>query len=66
MKIKSFTHPHVVPNLYDFLTSVEHKNIYIFLVVGSQTIEIKNTEAFLFFLIWLSLNGFFFESKLSH
>jgi len=24
-KMSSFTHPHVVPNLYEFLSSVEHK-----------------------------------------
>ncbi len=28
MKILSFTHPNVIPNLYDFLFSVEHKIKY--------------------------------------
>ncbi len=28
MKILSFTHPNVIPNLYDFLSSVEHKIKY--------------------------------------
>jgi len=26
--LSSFTHPHVVPNLYEFLSSVELKGIY--------------------------------------
>ncbi len=29
MKIlSSFIHPHIVPNLYEFLSSVEHKIMY--------------------------------------
>ncbi len=28
MKILSFTHPEVVPNLYEFLSAVEHKKRY--------------------------------------
>jgi len=28
MKILSFTHPQVVPNLYEFLSSAEHKRRY--------------------------------------
>jgi len=30
MKIFSFTYPQVVPNLYEFLSSVEHKIIYLY------------------------------------
>jgi len=26
--VSSFTHPHVVPNLYEFLSSAEHKKRY--------------------------------------
>jgi len=28
MEILSFTHPHVVPNLYDFLSSAEHRRYF--------------------------------------
>ncbi len=48
MKTSSFTHPHVVPNLYDFLSSVEHNIIYItaldpidFYCMGKMTIILK-------------------------
>jgi len=33
-KKKSFTHPHVVPNLYEFLSSSEHKRRYFYEVDG--------------------------------
>jgi len=28
IKILSFTHPYIFPNLYEFVSSVEHKRIY--------------------------------------
>ncbi len=39
MKMSSFTQHHVNPNLYEFLSSVEH-NFYIFV----HTVEIKGNQ----------------------
>ncbi len=35
--LSSFTHPHVVPNLYDLLSSVEHEKIFLktFIIITS-------------------------------
>ncbi len=38
MKIRSFTHPHVVPNLYECLSSAEHNKEDILKNVGNQTV----------------------------
>ncbi len=34
----SFTHPHVVQNLYEFVSYVEHKRRYILQNAGNQTV----------------------------
>jgi len=40
MKIlSSFTHPQVVPNLYEFISSVEHKKKDILNNVGNQPVD---------------------------
>ncbi len=35
-KITTFTHPYVVPNLDEFLSSVEHKTIYFLIILVTK------------------------------
>jgi len=37
--LSSFTRPHVVPNLYEFLCYFEHKIRYFTKKVGNQTVD---------------------------
>ncbi len=47
-KWTSFTHPHVDPNLYDFLSSVEHGGGggYILKNVGDQTVPVGSLKKY--------------------
>jgi len=53
MKMSSFTHPHVVPNLNEFFSSVELKYIYMYLLknVSKQS----KTSIVFYFLQWQSV-----------
>ncbi len=56
MKIlSSFTHPQVVPNLYEFLCSAEHKGKYSEECGKQSRSGTPLTSTVLFFLLWKSM-----------
>ncbi len=56
MKIlSSFTHPQVVPNLYECLCSVEHKGIYSEECGKQSSSGAPLTSIVFFFLLWKSM-----------
>ncbi len=55
MKILSFTHPQVVPNLYECLCSAEHKGRYSEECGKQSSSGAPMTSIVLFFLLWKSM-----------
>ncbi len=65
--LSSFTHPHVVPNLYAFLSSVEHKDNLM--NVGNQTVDVAIDFHSIFFHtvevnVWFKHQIFFYYLNL--
>jgi len=58
--LSSFTYPGVVANLYEFLSSVEHKGRYL-KNVSNQTVDIPHWLTWSFFmvnfLLWKSIES---------
>ncbi len=55
MKILSFTHPQVVPNLYEFLCSAGHKGRYSEECGKQSSSGAPLTSIVFFFLLWKSM-----------
>ncbi len=55
MKILSFTHPQVVPNLYECLCSAEHKGRYSEECGKQSSSGAPLTSIVFFFLLWKSM-----------
>jgi len=49
--LSSFTHPQVVPNLYEFVSSAEHKDI----LKNDWNFGTTDLHSIFFFLLWKSM-----------
>jgi len=56
--LSSFTHRHLVPRLYEFLSYAEVKKMYF---VGNQTIDDSHWLTKYFILLWKSMDDISFR-----
>ncbi len=59
----SLTHPHVVPNLYEFLSAVEHKIRYFEECLGYNQLAIDFYSIYLFIYFQIFIQPYWKQNK---